>query len=252
MESSVANLLEQAFLSHNPLAPRVEVHLVDKNDIFYKKGRVLAEQIYRRVWNTENLIDGNDYAIVVSQNGTVVANMNLQLRTEKKLLKSELFFGREHWQENFQGSPICVAELSALALSQDLPNDARRPLMMALILGTQILSRALDIQFYVTIQHEFLMRILTKSLQLPFFRNLNLEYPQGQLPDDLYWNRGEFPKLYYLDTKNSEAVNTCASFFSYLHVVGIQTTFLPRIQKNNLSFATFRKNWYVNEPDLVN
>jgi hypothetical protein len=244
MESSVANVLQQAYLDRTALNDRMEVHLVDKNDIFYKKGRVLAEEVYRKVWNTENLIDGNDYAIVVSRNGIAIGNMNLQLRSEKKLLKSELFYGAEHWQDFFAGKPTRVAELSALALSQNLPNEVRRPIMMMLILGTQILSRALDIQFYVTIQHEFLMRILTKSLQLPFFRNEQLQMPQGKIPNDQYWNRGEFPKLYYLDTKDSNAINTCASFFSYLHVAGIQTAFLPRLKKNDLPFSTFREKWY--------
>jgi hypothetical protein len=245
MESSVANLLQQAFSNCNSLADRMEIHLVDKNDIFYRKGRVLAEEVYRDVWKTENLIDGNDYAIVVSRNGAVVGNLNLQLRAGRKALKSELFFGTEHWSECFKGSSSCVAELSALALSQDLPSEIRRPIMMSLILGSQVLSRALNIQFYVTIQHEFLMRILTKSLQLPFFRNEKLTAPQGELPDDLYWNRGEFPRIFYLDTKDSEAINTCASFFSYLNVAGIQTSFLPRIKKSDLPFSTFWKNWYL-------
>lgn len=169
MESSAANFLQQASRRQNTLNPRMEVHIVDKNDIFYKKGRVLAEEVYRKVWKTEHLIDGNDYAIVISQNGSVVGNINLQLRSEKRLLKSEIFFGQEHWQNYFPGSPTNVAELSGLALSDELQSEIRRPIMMMLILGTQILSRALDIQFYATIQHDFLMRILTKSLQLPFF-----------------------------------------------------------------------------------
>ncbi|OKH23732.1 hypothetical protein NIES593_08685 [Hydrococcus rivularis NIES-593] len=247
MESSVANLLQQTGLSQNSLTDKVEIHLVDKNDIFYKKGRLLAEEVYRKVWNTEHLIDGNDYAVVVSRQGSVVGNMNVQLRSEQKSLKSETFFGREHWQDYFFGAPTNVAELSALALDQELPSEIRRPIMMMLILGTQILSRALDIQFYVTIQHEFLMRILTKSLQLPFFRNENLTRPQGKLPSDNYWNREELPRLYYLDTKDGNAINTCASFFCYLHVSGIQTTFLPRIKKNNMSFSAFRKNWYLEQ-----
>jgi hypothetical protein len=245
MESSAANFLQQASLSQNALTQRMEVHIVDKNDIFYKKGRVLAEEVYRKVWKTEHLIDGNDYAIVISQNGSVVGNINLQLRSDKRLLKSEIFFGREHWQNHFQGAPVNVAELSGLALSDDLQSEIRRPIMMMLILGTQILSRALDIQFYATIQHDFLMRILTKSLQLPFFRNDNSSLPQGKVPDDLYWNRQESPKLYYLDTKNNEAISACASFFSYLHIAGIQTSFLPRIKTNNIPFSTFRKNWYL-------
>jgi hypothetical protein len=245
METSVANFLEQAFLSQNALASRMEVHLVDKNDIFYKKGRILAEEVYRQVWNTEHLIDGNDYAIVVSHNGSVVGNMNLQLRAEKKLLKSELFFGQEHWQEYFQGSPSNVAELSALALSQNLPNEVRRPIMMMLILGIQTLCRLKKITFLVTVQHEYLIRILTQSLDLPFVRNEMIKTPQGELPNDDYWKRKEPPKIYYLEPNGSETIDTCASFFCYLNVAGIQTSFLPRVQKSDLSFSAFRKNWDI-------
>jgi hypothetical protein len=78
----------------NPL----EVHPVDTGDIFYKKGRVLAESVYRQIWNTEKLLDGNDYAVVVSRDRTVVGNLNLQSRSKHGLLKSEGFFGERHWE----------------------------------------------------------------------------------------------------------------------------------------------------------
>lgn len=212
MESPVANFLQQTSLTPKALTSSMEVHLVDKNDIFYKKGRVLAEDVYRQVWNTEQLIDGNDYAIVVSRHGSVVGNINLQLRAENKLLKSEIFFGQEHWQEYYQGSPVHVGEVSALALSDDLPSEVRRPIMMMLILGIQILSRYEGIKFLVTVQHEFLIRVLSKSLHLPFFCNEIVKTPQGKLPSDKYWERKELPRIYYLEPNSNQTVDTCTSF----------------------------------------
>jgi hypothetical protein len=242
MESSVANFLQPTSLTPKALPSLMEVHLVDKNDIFYKKGRVLAEDVYRQVWNTEQLIDGNDYAVVVCCNGSVVGNMNLQLRTEKKLLKSETFFGQEHWQEYYQNSSLRVSEASALALSEDLPREVRRPVMMMLIFGIQLLCRYERINVLVTVQHEFLMRILSKSLHLPFFCNESVKTTQGKVPMDNYWQRQDLPKIYYLEPNSNQTVDTCSSFFCYLHMSGLQTSFLPRIKTNPLTFSAFRKS----------
>lgn len=220
----------------------MEVHIVDKQDLFYKKGRVLAEHAYRRTWNTENLIDGNDYAVVVSKGGKTIGNMNLQLRSEEKFLKSEKFFGKEHWQNYFHPYPTGVAEISALAISHELPSQISRPVMMLLILGISSLCRLKEISLLTTVQHEFLIRVLKQNLQMPFIRNEKVKTPNGELPNDNYWNHKNPPKLYYLDTDSQQAVASCASFFWYLNSVGIHTTFLPRVQTEDLSYTTFRKS----------
>ncbi|GFE69550.1 hypothetical protein CFPU101_21600 [Chroococcus sp. FPU101] len=225
-----------------PFAFPMEVHIVDKQDIFYKKGRVLAEHAYRRTWKTENLLDGNDYAVVVSQKGTVIGNLNLQLRSKDKPLKSEMFFGQEHWQSYFNLGSTGVAEISALAISHELPQEMSRPVMMLLILGISSLCRLKEISLLATVQHEFLIRVLKQSLQMPFIWNEKVQTPSGKLPNDNYWNRKEPPKLYYLDTNSQQAVSSCASFFWYLNALGIQTAFLPRVQTEELTYATFRKS----------
>lgn len=95
----VKDSLTEVFLNH-----LMEIHIVDKSDIFYKKGRQLASDAYRQVWNTENLIDGNDYGVIISHQGKVIGNINIQIRQGNKPLKSEAFFGKEHWQAYFKES----------------------------------------------------------------------------------------------------------------------------------------------------
>ena len=75
----------------------IETHLVEREDIFYTKGRNLAKAVYKDVWNTESLVDGNDYGIVVACNGEILGNANIQLKKPEKQLKSETFFGESHW-----------------------------------------------------------------------------------------------------------------------------------------------------------
>jgi hypothetical protein len=224
--------------------PLLEAHIVNKKDIFYTKGRNLAKNIYREVWNTENLIDGNDYGIVVSQNSNVVGNLNIQLKQSGKSLKSENFFGKKHWCNYFKGTDNQVAEVSALALAQDAPTELRRPIIMMLIMAVQSLCRLEEINFLVTIQHDYLLRILTKSLHLPFFQNQVIRQPQDNVPNDNYWNRVKSPSLYYVQPLSSEFIESCYSFFSYLNMSGIKTAFYPRAKSSEaLSYAAFRSLW---------
>ena len=166
------------------VSPSLEVHLVHKGDIFYTKGRKLAENVYRQIWGTEGLVDGNDYGIVVSQNGTVLGNLNIQLRKPEKLLKSESFFCKKHWRHYFYTSNTDIAEASALAIAKDAPAHLRRPIIMMLISGLQTLCRLEGVRYLVTIQHDYLLRILTKSLHLPFFKNQIVKQPQAEIPQD--------------------------------------------------------------------
>lgn len=220
----------------------MKVHIVEKHDIFYRKGRLLAEEAYRQAWNTEHLIDGNDYAVVVSRRGKVMGNMNLQLRSQEKLLKSEGFFGREHWSGYFQPSSTIAAEVSALSISQDIPNDLSRPVMMSLILGILSLCRLQNINLLVTVQHGFLIRILKQSLYLPFIRNEKIKIPQGELPDDDYWRQKELPGLYYVEPHHPKMAEACFSFFCYLNVLGINTVFSPRVVSQKPTYSAFYKS----------
>ncbi len=204
-----------------PMTSLIEVCLVHKGDEFYNQGRKLAENVYRQVWGTENLLDGNDYGVVVAQNGKILGNLNIQFKRSGKLLKSEVFFGENHWQNHSNADHSEIAELSALAIAQDAPKELRRSIMRMLILGMQNLCYQEGIKFLVTVQHDYLIRILSKSLHLPFFLNNDVSKPQGNTPCDGYWRRPKLPRVYCLDTNSRQTVEACSSFFSYLHNIPI-------------------------------
>ena len=221
----------------------IETHIVERGDIYYTKGRNLAKAVYNKVWNTENLVDGNDYAVVVACDGKVLGNINLQLKHNERPLKSEIFFDESHWESYFEITDSQIAEVSALAISDEAPANLRRPIMMMLIAGIQNLCRIKGITKVATVQHDYLIRILTKSLQLPFLKNEVLTIPTATVPDDDYWKRGKSPALYYLDIISFEVMNVCYSFLNYLNFSGIQTTFLPRIKVDEQpSYAVFRRD----------
>lgn len=221
----------------------IETHIVEREDIFYSRGRNLAKAVYKEVWNTENLVDGNDYGIVVACNGKVLGNANIQIKKPGKLLKSEAFFGESHWKDYVDASDYEIAEISALAVSQDAPAEIRRPIMMMLIVGIQNLCRMMGVKQIATVQHDYLIRILTKSLNLPFYRNQKIEQPQtSDLPDDDYWKRVKPPALYYLDPLGHEGTSACYSFLNYLNMSGTHTAFYPRLKNvQKLSYAAFCK-----------
>lgn len=226
---------------HVNLQPLMETHLVEREDVFYKAGRNLAKDVYKEVWNTQNLVDGNDYAVIISCQGQVLGNINIQLKKPSSLLKSEHFFGEKHWETYFQAESSEIAEISALAIAQDAPTDLRRPVMMMLITGVQNICRIKGIKYLATVQHNYLLRILSKSLHLPFYKNQVVKEPVGNLPNDNYWNRGKYPAIYYLDILSFDMVNVCYSFLSYLNLSGIQTAFYPRVKAEALSYSAFNK-----------
>ena len=231
------------------LQPLMEIHLVEREDVFYKAGRHLAKEVYREVWNTQNLVDGNDYAVIVACKGKIVGNINIQLKKPKSLLKSEIFFGEKHWEDYFQVEDSEIAEISALAIAKDAPTELRRPVMMMLITGVQNICRIRGIKFLATVQHSYLLRILNKSLKLPFYKNTTVTQPVGDIPNDDYWKREKYPAIYYLDILSFEMVNVCYSFLSYLNLSGLQTQFLPRInQSKDLSYASFVRQWHEDTP----
>lgn len=242
MQTTSASVFHETFVFQDVTAPLMEVHIVDINDIFYKKGRILAENVYRQVWNTENLIDGNDYAVVVSLQGEVIGNMNLQVKSSEKLLKSETFFGQEHWKDYFCDSDASIAELSALAISRSVSQEISQYTMMSLIAGMNNLCRLKNIKLLVTVQHQCLIRMLTKRLNLPFVKNPRVTIPQESVPDDDYWKTDKHPGLYYLNTLSSSAIESAYSILTYLTLTGIPTAFFPRVQKTDLCYSTFREN----------
>jgi hypothetical protein len=206
----------------------LRVEIVDKFDIIYQKGRNLAEQMYQKVWQTDRLIDNNDYGVVIFYDDSVIANVNIQLKQQNSLLKSEQFFCVKHWQKYLKIADSQIAEISGLAISDRLPNSFSRPVLMTLVLGLRTLLSALELRAYTTIQHKFLIRLLTKSLKLPFFINEIVTSPQIDVPDDNYWKREESPRIYYLDGFDPQAIRACNLFLYSLNLVGIETSFFNK------------------------
>lgn len=226
----------------NVLSSPIEVHLVDKNDVFYHKGRILAEDVYRQVWKTENLVDGNDYGIVVVSNNTVVGNVNLQVKDHQEPLKSETFFKEKHWEYYFDRSSERIAELSGLSASQDISPEARKVVSMILFLGLHISCQSLGLDLLVTVQRKALNRILSKRFNFLFVTNQHIIRPQQQVPNDKYWKSSEIPQLHYFDVKHPQNVNSLSLSYAYLHLKGLNVKFLPRFRSSSMSYSTFCNN----------
>jgi len=242
------NLLEKLSVWKNgknqsQCSNEMEIHLVNQNDIFYKKGRILASDVYHQVWKTEKLIDDNHYGIVVTHQGKVVGNVNIQLRLENQPVKSEKFFGEKHWQYSCDISEDSIVEMSGLSIGQDVPPELRQPIMMLLLFSTYTLARSMGRTFCVTIQRKALYRILTKHLHLPIFPNKTITDTQGEVPDDTYWHGSEKPQLYYIDGTSAETIEAMNSYFFYLTSIGISTKFHSRFDSDSTSYAQFRKSF---------
>lgn len=220
---------------------KMEVHLVNRADVFYKKGRNLASQVYKKTWGTNKLIDDNNYAIVVTNNHKVVGNLNLEVKENQELLKSEKFFGKGHWLNCAEVPDTSVVEISGLSIAKDVPSEMRQPILMILMFAKYTLIRSLGKTFGVSIQRKALHRILTKHLHLPFFLNPQVEEFQGEVPQDAYWRSGEKPRLYYIDYTNTETVETMNSYLFYLSSIGISTEFISRFHPQPTSYAKFRR-----------
>lgn len=220
----------------------LEVHLVDQHDHYYHRGRALACLVYKEVWGTENLIDSNDYGVIVLFGGKVVGNANIQVRTEHQILKSEKFFTVEHWQPYASIPYYQVAELSALSLISKLSPEIKQLVMMLLIFGTYVLGRSIGKTFCVTIQRKALYRIISKHLHIPFYKNELVRDIQWDIPKDRYWQGKELPRLYYLNLIAPETIESIDACFVYLNSLGFKTKFYPRFQEPLPGYAKFRKH----------
>jgi hypothetical protein len=207
------------------LSNLLRIEIVPKNHPFYQQGRNLSQLMYRKIWQTENLIDDNDYAIVVFARNLVIANVNVQLKRPHILLKSEKFFHPQHWQNYLSVAESEIAEISGLAIEDRISSSLSRPVLMTLVLGLKILLSALELRAYTTIQHKFLIRILIKSLKLPFFINEMVTNPTIEVPNDNYWNMNEPPRIYYLDGLNSEAISACNSYWDFFERAKLKVLF---------------------------
>jgi hypothetical protein len=222
--------------SHYSSFQFLRIEIVDKNDSIYLQGRKLAESMYKKVWQTEKLIDDNDYGVVVFYRNSIVANVNIQVRRQNSSLKSERFFQSKHWQEYLNVADSEMAEISGLAISDDIPSSLSRPVLMTLVLGLKLLLQGLNLKFYTTIQHKFLIRLLAKSLGLPFFINETIKVSPVSIPNDNYWRKAEMPRVYYLDGFAPQVTQACDRFLDYFKSTRIQTIFSSRIIKENINY----------------
>lgn len=175
------------------------------------------------------MIDDNEYGIVVFDRDSVIANVNIQLKHPHTFLKSEKFFHPLHWQNYLSCAECEIAEISGLAIEDRIPSSFSRPVLMTLVLGLRTLLSVLELRVYTTIQHKFLIRLLTKSLKLPFFINEIVTNPTIEVPDDNYWRREESPRIYYLDGMNSDAIAACNSFWDYFEEANLRLLFNSRL-----------------------
>lgn len=220
---------------------KMDIHLVNQNDIFYKKGRLLANEVYNQVWGTQKLIDDNDYGIVITNRGEVVGNLNIELKKENKLLKSEKFFGEKHWGCCCNLADDQIFEISGLSIGKNVHPELRQPILMLLMFSKYTLARSLGRTFGVSVQRKALNRIITKHLHLPFFTNPVITEVEGEVPQDNYWQDGEQPQLHYLNYTNPETIESMNSFLFYFNSIGIQTNFMSRFHPQPTSYAQFRK-----------
>jgi hypothetical protein len=239
MKNELDLLRQESQQLQNP-ASALEIHVVDKNDIFYTRGRYLAKSVYRNKWNTENLIDHNDYGVVIVSQGKVIANMNIQIGSTNRPLNSEKFFAKEHWKHYFDVPASQTLELSGLSIPQDVDSELRTSLLMILSLSAYNIAMSLGIKVCTTVQLQMLIRILTRRLYLPFFTSEFVTDIKGSVPNDDYWNRMETPKIYYLDLVDSKTIEIFNQFFCYLNFQGINTAFLPRFNQQQMTFTSFR------------
>lgn len=217
-----------------------QVYLVRKEDIYYQKGRVLAQQVYNSVWNTEYLVDNNDYAVVVEYNNRIVGNMNIQLRREDNQIKSEIFFQPEHWQHYFDIPATKTVEISGLAIAEDTPSEIRQSVLMLLLHGGFIMTKSLGIRCWSTIQHKMLYLLITRRLGLPFLANEKIIHPSPNVPNDDYWQGSKRPGIYYLNLDDYQTSHIFNLFFCHL-MMDNNVKFLSRFQPNSVHFTSFCK-----------
>lgn len=213
------------------------VYSVKKGNFLYRKGRELAEDVYREVWNTEKLVDGNDYSIIITIDNQVVGNANIQARKSSNLLKSETFFREKHWHGFLDINPSEIAEISGLAIHRSLDLCDRKAIMMLLVIGAYRLCSKNNIKFWTAIQRKALNRMLVKSLKMPFFSNQFLQRPSQELPQDKYWSGSEIPKLYYLDLTDNKMFDVIQSFLLHPSIVNSNPQFISMIHDSNAYYS---------------
>lgn len=188
----------------------IQIHIVQPGSTLFWQGRAFAKAAYHDIWGTRKMSDDYDAGIVIVANGGVVANLNIHLRDNHRLLPSERFFRPQHWQRYFDGSPARVAEMCSLAVDKHCSGALRSIAFAGLIIGSHIIANAHGIDLYTTVQRDFLIKRLQKAYQYKFISNEIVVEPGAHVPDDRYWQQDPLPRLYYVFPHEIETVT--ASF----------------------------------------
>lgn len=213
----------------------------------FQRGQDVAQRMYRKVWNTPSYSPRGSYAVVVASRVTEawhpVANVNFVLRDTQSVLPSELIFGERNWVSAGVGDECRIAEICGLAINDVTPVEMRRGVLMMLSMGIQSIAMHTDIRWIITIQHQFLIRILRQSLGLPFRQIRQQIRADTPLPKDDYWSRDVMPGLYLLDTHDPASRSACESFFYYLNGMQMSLQMTSCLNFSQRSYAGFRRQW---------
>lgn len=213
----------------------------------FQSGQDVAQRMYRKVWNTPAYATKGAYAVVVStlvsDGWHPVANVNFVTQETQNLLPSELIFGERNWESEGVDEKTGIAEICGLAIDDATPAEMRRGVLMMLSMGLQSIAVHTDTRWLITIQHEFLIRILRQSLGLPFRRTRQQMRTDAPLPKDDYWSRAVMPGLYLLDSHDPASRSACENFFYYLNGMQMTLQVTNYLNFSLRSYAGFRRQW---------
>jgi hypothetical protein len=223
------------------------VSICRAGSVDFQSGQDVAQRMYRKVWNTPSYSSRGSYAVVVASRVTEawhpVANVNFVLRETQSLLPSELIFGERNWASAGVDDESRIAEICGLAINDATPVEMRRGVLMMLSMGVQSIAMHTDIRWIITIQHEFLIRILRQSLGLPFRQIRQQMLTDAPLPKDDYWSRDVMPGLYLLDSHDPASRSACESFFYYLNGMQMTLQMTSCLNFSQRGYAGFRRQW---------
>ena len=213
----------------------------------FELGQAVAQKMYNKAWDTESYSSKGDYAVVVfmktRKTWEPIANLNCALKNSRKKLPCESIFTGQPWVEEGINNDNQLAEICGLAIDDLTPPEMRRAVLIMLSMGLQAIAVHSNTRWLLTIQHEYLIRILRKSLGLPFTKTDSTVTKDASLPNDQYWNQTVMPCLYILDSRDQVTRAACESFFYYLSSLNIGLQITNKVSSGQQSYSGFKRQW---------
>ncbi|CAE21752.1 hypothetical protein PMT_1577 [Prochlorococcus marinus str. MIT 9313] len=213
----------------------------------FMKGQSVAQKMYNKAWNTESYLSKGAYAVVIfmRKNGewNPIANLNCALKNSNNKLPCEQIFGERNCEAAGVEDETQIAEICGLAIDDATPTEMRRAVLMMLSMGLQSIAMHTKIRWVLTVQHEFLIRILKESLGLPFMKTASEVDKKVSLPKDEYWSRNVMPRLYLLDSHHQATRAACESYFYYLSSLNITLQIRNSVGITHQSYSGFKRQW---------